>query len=198
MQALDENAWDAWAPDQLFEHLRGINAHWYIVGGWALDLWHGQQTRAHDDLEFAVLPKDARQVMAGLSSLAFFAAQNGALNYQAGDQALLGDVWQYWGADMRARAWRVDMMLERGTPYVWRYKRAPDLCQARACAVRQTLDGIPYLAPANVLLFKAKHCRAKDEQDFSTALPKLDRFERANLRAWLSELHPNHAWIRRL
>ncbi|MDR6670997.1 hypothetical protein [Rhizobium sp. 1399] len=58
--------------------------------------------------------------------------------------------------------------------------------------------GTPYLAPANVLLFKAKYRREKDERDFEAALPKLNFQEKLDLRLWLEALHPEHEWIARL
>lgn len=45
-------------PADLMKRL-GADIHRYVVGGWALDLWHGRQTRNREDLEFALLPEDA-------------------------------------------------------------------------------------------------------------------------------------------
>lgn len=65
--------------------------------------------------------------------------------------------------------------------------------------IERTADGIPYLAPEVVLLFKAGSSRAKqprdkDEADLLTVLPDLDR---ARLR-WLDDalaiIHPTHPW----
>ena len=48
-------AWSmAWTPDQAARALEGVSAPWAVAGGWALDLWHGMQTREHEDLEIAV------------------------------------------------------------------------------------------------------------------------------------------------
>ena len=47
------DAWDAWDPPAIAELLGGIRARWFVVGGWALDLFHGRQTREHEDLEIA-------------------------------------------------------------------------------------------------------------------------------------------------
>jgi hypothetical protein len=90
------------------------------------------------------------------------------------------------------------MMLERGTPDDWRYKRAATPTQPRSQAIRKNAVGISYLAPPNVLLFKAKHCRPKYEADFQAALPKLDDQDRENLRRWLADLHPGHGWLSQL
>jgi hypothetical protein len=42
-------------------------------------------------------------------------------------------------------------------------------------------DGIPYLAPELVLLFNAKHARAKDQADFDGIVPHLTVTQRARL-----------------
>ncbi|WP_425358733.1 nucleotidyltransferase domain-containing protein [Aminobacter aminovorans] len=46
----DHDAWCAWHPTELARHLTGVSLPWCVVGGWALDLWHGHQTREHEDL----------------------------------------------------------------------------------------------------------------------------------------------------
>lgn len=46
------------------------------------------------------------------------------------------------------------MMLERGSRDFWVYKRDLAITAPRQQMIRQTQDGIPYLAPAAVLLSK--------------------------------------------
>ncbi|NSX56426.1 nucleotidyltransferase domain-containing protein [Parasulfitobacter algicola] len=194
----DENAWDAWSPGQLAGKLSGLTANWYIVGGWAIDLWLGEQSRAHEDLEFATLPEDAPKIASHLAELTFYEARAGQFKNWDQSNPVDNNAWQFWGADLSAGRWRVDMMLERGTPELWRYKRQPLLEQSRNTAIQINSDGIRYLAPANVLLFKAKHCRAKDDHDFEAVLPTLLVNDRENLRAWLTSYHPSHKWLKRL
>jgi hypothetical protein len=195
MIPLPENAWDAWSPDELSARLSCWNTDWYVAGGWALDLWHGHQTRAHEDLEFVVLPEQIGDCRKSLSELEFFIAHAGTLTHLSSIATLPSDVWQLWGADIAAGHWRVDMMIERGTPDTWVYKRNPSIRLPRATAIRKCPAGISYLAPVLVLLFKAKHCREKDDFDFQAALPNLDVNEKAALCRWLEQLHPDHVWI---
>ena len=46
-----------------------------------------------------------------------------------------------------------------------------------------------------VLLFKAKACRPKDEDDFRTVLPLLSEAQRDMLAGLLRRIHPGHAWL---
>lgn len=54
-----------WGIYMSFEHCQSINSlmtgfdrTWFFVGGWAIDLFVGKETRVHQDLEFAVFRKD--------------------------------------------------------------------------------------------------------------------------------------------
>lgn len=194
----DEDSWEAWTPEQLATKLSDVAAQWYVVGGWALDLWHGEQRRDHEDLEFVTSPKNAGQIATHLSDLTFFEARAGELRLPDCWAQIPDTAWQYWGADLKTGRWRVDMMLERGNSSQWVYKRDPRITQARDQAIRTSKDGIRYLAPANVLLFKAKHCRAKDQDDFQAALPELSSEDRTFLACWLKLSYPDHSWLRYL
>lgn len=195
MQHIQDDAWNAWTPELLFDRLRHLSSPWYVVGGWALDLLHGYKTRDHEDLEFCVLSEDVDLYRTVLSELEFFQVLNGAPAHLAPETKPLPDVSQIWGADLDNQCWRVDMMIEQGTPNDWVYKRDPSFRLPRSVAVQQTAGGIPYLAPTLVLFFKAKHLRDKDMQDFSTALPKLDAQQKSDLGSWLRATYPGHQWI---
>lgn len=193
-----EDAWENWEPDQLASKLNGINSLWYVVGGWAIEMHVGKPIREHADLEFCVLPDDANHTANWLSELTFFAAKDGDLKFWPADHEIYADNWQFWGAELKASKWRVDMMIERGTAATWAYKRDSSIQQARTDALRINSQGVRYLAPSNVLLFKAKNTRPKDDLDFDAVLPVLTAEERLTLLTWLQLLHPNHHWIPRL
>ena len=81
MKPLAEDAWNSWRPEVLAKRLHGYGITWYVTGGWALDLFLGQQTRDHADLEFATLPSDIPEARGALFELEFFAAGNGGLSF---------------------------------------------------------------------------------------------------------------------
>jgi hypothetical protein len=198
MSIPDDDAWSPWHPADLGRRLQEVGRPWCVVGGWALDLWHGRQTREHEDLEFAILRDDAPAFRAALGELAFFTVHDGAIAPLAPDAVPPPHVFQIWGLDAAARRWRIDMMIEPGTPSDWVYRRDPRITRPRAEMVGLTADGLSYLNPAAVLLFKAKHLRDKDLLDFEAALPRLAPTERIWLRDCLARLHAGHPWIGRL
>ena len=61
--------------------------------------------------------------------------------------------------------------------------------------IEHTGDGIPYVRPEVVLLFKAKHARPKDEGDLAAVLPRLDAARKQQLAEWLELVHPVHFWL---
>ena len=46
--------WEAWTPAEVAQRMASVAAPWYVAPGWALDLFTGASTRAHDDLEIGV------------------------------------------------------------------------------------------------------------------------------------------------
>jgi hypothetical protein len=61
--------------------------------------------------------------------------------------------------------------------------------------IQHTEDGIPYLAPELVLLFKAKHIRSKDQADFDESLPGMTPRPRGTLAGLLARVYPGHPWL---
>jgi hypothetical protein len=192
--------WRAWTPAQAAKALEGLDAPWCVVGGWSIDLAIGRQSREHEDLEIAVPLDWFPDVRERLESL-------GLVLHDVGS----GEVWrlepgqdvsperhQTWAADMAANAWRIDVMRESGDEQTWVYRRDPSLTAPRSQVTGRTAAGIPYLAPAAALFFKAKTPRPKDEADFETALPFLPDRARLWLVEALHRYHPGHAWIARL
>lgn len=188
-----QESWQPWSPAELRKRIGRSELIWAVVGGWALDLWHGRETRPHEDLEFTVLAQQADDCRHLLSGLRFYRVRDGALRYQADDAPISPDISQLWGCDRDF--WRVDMMIDRGSESTWVYKRDPSLQIPRRDAVRINANGIPYLAPSLVLLFKAKYLRDKDQHDFDQALPRLTDREKRDLLNWLEKQHPGHVWI---
>ena len=170
-----------------------MSVPWVVIGGWALDLWRGEETRAHEDLEIAVLRSDFGALRSHLSRFAWFSVGDGEVRRMAPDAAPPADRHQNWLLDESASAWRMDVMLEPGDAGTWVFRRDARIRAPRSDVVG-TRDGIAYLRPEAVLLYKAKARRPKDEGDFLASLPRLESSARAWLSAALAVAHPGHPW----
>jgi hypothetical protein len=190
--------WRPWQPDEVMERLAGVGAHWCVVGGWAIDLWHGKETRPHADLEIAILRSDFPLFRAALKRFSFFIAANGTISLLAPGLLPEPQHHQLWVLDETAMSWRMGIFLEPGDVSTWVYRRNEQIRCPRSAMIATTSKGIPYLKPEGVLLYKAKVTREKDESDFQTCAPLMEIGARAWLRNALSDLHPSHRWIEEL
>jgi hypothetical protein len=48
---LDPHNWSPLSVEELAEICEGMPVPWWIAGGWALDLFVGRTTRAHEDMD---------------------------------------------------------------------------------------------------------------------------------------------------
>ena len=190
----DGDAWQPWHPSEVARILAGTDVPWAVAGGWAIDLHLGRQTRAHEDIEVAI-PRD--QFPAFRRELTAFdlyqAADGGVRPLGAGRVA-------HGSPDLGARSG--DPPVADGhvpgagrRPDLGQPSRRADPAAAGRGVRRRTPDGIPYLAPATVLLAKAKHVRDKDEADLALTLPTLTDDEQRWLAGALALAHPGHRWL---
>jgi len=183
-----------------------VTAPWYIAAGWALDLFRGEQTREHEDIEVG-LPNSADafgQVRAALAGCEFEVVGSGM--FWPVDSPALEVMHQTWvsesglpGPDGQAvSVYRLDVFREPHRNGRWVCRRDESIVLPYYQIVRHDRHGIPYLAPQIVLLFKARANRPKDQADFVGVLPLLTPEEREWLAAVLRRLDPGHQWLANL
>jgi hypothetical protein len=54
--------WRAVAPAEVLLWFSPLSVPWWIAGGWALDLFLGQVSRSHADIDVGIFRADAPQV----------------------------------------------------------------------------------------------------------------------------------------
>jgi hypothetical protein len=188
----DLEAWEAWHPRVLTGRLAGLGFDWCVAAGWALDLFLGAQTRPHEDLEIAAPAARFPEIAARFEDCAFWVPHGGEVT--PATSATLRASHQTWARELATGKWRFDVFREPHDGPVWICRRDDRIFLPYAEIIEHTADGIPFLAPEIVLLFKAKHTRDKDEADFRSVLPKLDRRRRQWLDTALGMIHPVHPW----
>jgi hypothetical protein len=187
--------WDAWRPADLAQRLEGVDVPWRVSAGWAIDLFLGGERREHDDLELAVPADRFDEIAAALPELDFHVVTRGLAAPVAESVELMETVHQTWGLDRAANHWRVDVFREPFDDDGWVARRDESIRLPYSELIEHTADGIPYERPEVVLLFKAKHSRAKDEADLAAVLPRLSPERRALLAGWIEQVHPGHFWL---
>jgi hypothetical protein len=177
--------------ETLTERLGGVGG-WCVVGGWAIDLHLGRVTRDHADLEIAVPARSFNRIAAALPDLEWDVVGDGQLwPYPEA----LDHFHQTWLRDPESGQFLLDVFREHHGPTTWTYRRDPTITLPDAEAYFEADSGLRYLAPELVMLFKSKHLRPKDQQDFDTVLTALNARQRNRLRAWLERTQPAHPWL---
>ncbi|MEV7503203.1 hypothetical protein [Streptomyces sp. NPDC093018] len=194
---LDARWADAWRPEQIAQRLNGVSVPWCIAAGWALDLFRGEQTRPHGDLELAVPAAGFAEIRDRLPEYTFDAVGSGKIWAGAGAEELAA-THQTWLRDPASGRFLFDVFREPHDGGMWICRRDQSLRLPYDAIIERTADGIPYLIPELVLLFKAKATRPKDRADFEGILPLLSRARRDRLREWLTRVHPGHGWAAEL
>lgn len=191
-------AWQPWTPRDVAARLDGLAVTWCVVGGWAVDLFLGEETRPHEDLEIATQRAHLSTIRRRLAGFVFHAVGDGSVQRLGPDEQGPADCHQHWVLDERAGEWRVDVMVEPGDEEWWVYRRDESIRMPRAEMVATTADGVPYLLPHGLLLYKAKNDRDKDWADFAQVAPRMDAASRAWLATAIDQQHPGHPWVRLL
>jgi len=190
--------WSAcWAPAQVAQRLAGVTTPWCVAAGWALDLFRGSQTREHGDIEIAIPAADFRMIRGRFPGYAFDAVASGRIWENAAPDVLAA-THQTWLRDRATGRYLLDVFREPHDGETWICRRDHTIRLAYSEIIHHTLDGIPYLAPELVLLFKAKHARPKDETDFAETIPHMTPAQRQTLAELLARVHPGHAWLAKL
>jgi hypothetical protein len=190
----EDAPWDAWHPREAAARLAGVDVPWAVAGGWALDLSRGEQTREHSDLEIAIPAAGFGAVQAALDGFEILIAGSGHL-WPLGNAAALAAETQTWVREPATGLFRLDIFREPHDGSTWICRRDTSIRRPYRDVIGVTADGVPFLVPEIVLLFKAKHRRPKDEADFTGTLPLLDPAQRSWLASALAIVHPGHPWL---
>lgn len=102
---------------------------------------------------------------------------------------------QLWVRRNSSSPWVLDVLLTPTDGDQWLYKRDHGIRRPLDEAGFPGADGVSYLAPEIVLLYKAKLARPKDRDDFAAMLPRLDDAARSWLVQALQLAQPGHAWL---
>jgi len=174
--------------------LTGYGKPWGVAGGWAIDLHLGKETRVHGDIEIAVFRDDQGILKQHLNGFTFRKVVEGKLEGWE-DEELSLPVHELHASNGEEE---VEVLLNEVKNGQWIFRRNPEIAFPQNRLICHAENGIPYLHPVVVLLYKAKHMRENDQQDFMSVKDRLNEEDRLWLLNAL-ELHlPHHQWIKEL
>ncbi|HYW24933.1 MAG TPA: hypothetical protein VE953_12265 [Terriglobales bacterium] len=173
---------------------------WLVVGGWAVDLFIGQLTREHDDVDVGLARQDqvaARRLLPGWQYEKVVPRGTKLAREPWPEEEWLDLPVHEIHAHSPAGRHVEFLLLERRRDE-WVYRRDPRVTLAWDLLSFESRLGVAVLAPEVVLLFKATGRRARDQADFEALMPRLADHQRAWLREAIEVAHPGHRWLRDL
>jgi hypothetical protein len=147
--------------------LSDLTVPYWITGGWAIDLAVGRVTRDHADVDVMLLERDEHALWTDLPQASVQVAGHGRRRTLGNKELPLP----------------TDVFLAQADGTSWVHRRGAYRVTRPLADITRHRDGIPFLAPEVVLLFKARSTADRDRHDVETALPVLD----AGQRSWLDD-----------
>jgi hypothetical protein len=176
--------------------LRGFTGDWWVVGGRAIEVFT-ESPELHKDIDNVLLRADLPELRALVGARYHLrAVSDGAMTPLWPDQPDTAppDLLQLRLRRNATWPWQFDVLFNPGDRGRWVNRRWPSIVMPLDQATCTGENGVRYLRPEIVLLFKARHARENDQQDFDATLPVLDAVQRGWLREWRGVVHPGHAW----
>lgn len=170
---------------------------YWIAGGWALDLFADRVRRPHDDVDALVLARDLDQV-----AKTFTRPRPSVQNPETGDrrpwapgeQLAPGPNALVFPDGMHPCP--LQILLAASDADQWVYHRGRGTIRKPLDEITlRSPDGLPYLAPEIVLLFKSRGGRPKDNDDFADVAELLDPERRRWLFDRIAPRYPEHPWL---
>ncbi len=196
--------WLPWQPHEVARLFSTLTVPWWIAGGWALDLFLGEQTRDHEDIDVLFLRRDQQDIRVLLQGWDVQEAHpempEGSWPFQEWKPGALlpAEVQDIWCRPQKTDPWALQLMVTDIYDDQWIFRHNIQISRSLSTIGYVTDDGIPYLVPEIQLLYKAKSPRPKDEADFARVLPHLDQRSRQWLTETLAIVHPHHSWLLQL
>jgi hypothetical protein len=205
---LDPHNWSPLSVDAIAELFRPMPVRWWIAGGWALDLFLGEVTREHGDIDVLILQGDQLVVQKSLrDDWELFKTHQPTPPHLApwpDGEFLEPPVTDIWVRRPGSPAWSFQLMLMKTDGEDWVYRRLHSIRGPIAELGLCTEDGVPYLRPEIQLLYKAgsslaksdKSYRDKNFRDLERVLPALSAEQGEWLLSRLRMQYPDgHDWL---
>ncbi len=188
--------------------MQGFDRPWFVAGGWGIDLYLGRVSRSHKDVDIAIFRQDQLRLQSYLEGWRLYVADSGKLQpWQPGEyiELPLHGIWAY--APGRRPERLVDPTTEDypDLEFLFNERSETDWLFRKNLSIKRSLphalmerDGIPFLAPEIVLLYKSSGARESDEADLMQVRASLTEEQRRWLKWAIGKGKPQHPWLAEL
>lgn len=189
--------WQPLSPLELKNTLINLNCQWSIAGGWAIDLFLGNQTRKHEDIDIIVKREDQFEIQKTLKNWEMWVADPpGTLRPWRKSEFIGKGLQDIWCRRSKNDPWQIQIMLFDVENGDWLFKRDESIRKNLRDVLISSKEGMTILAPEVQLLYKSKTLREKDKADFKSALSKMSNDQKKWLKESLLKVYgQKHEWI---
>ncbi len=195
----ESNNWQPLTLEQLKSLFEKSEKPYWLSGGWAIDLFVGRQTRAHEDLDISISRSDQFYFQNYLNNWDLHyadPARPGVLLPWHTGATLFDPIYNVWGRKSAGGPWNLQLLICDFSDTEWIYRRKQEIRGPLKEFDWTTKDGMKVLSPIIQLLFKSRSPRPKDEHDFQHCLAVFSTQERRRLRELiLEDSGANHPWL---
>ncbi len=188
-------------PHKVTYLMRGFAQPWFIAGGWAIDLYLGRITRAHKDIEIAILRKDQlilHTYLQGWELKKIIPKTDGRVVIWNKNEKLELPVHEIHGHNTNCDPAHLEILLNESDGANWIFRRNPQITRPLSKIEYRTKESVPFLAPEIVLLYKSTYATQNDHADFHTVINVLGKECQNWLRQAIEKSYPKHEWLNRL
>lgn len=132
-------AWQSWHPRGVAQLFSPLTVPWLIAGGWVLDLFLGEQTRNHDDIDVQILRRDQQAVRSLLQEWDIQAVIHPAAHPNSWpfhtwepDTQLDVEVYNTWCRPSKTSLWMLELMIEDSRDDQWIFRRDARIFSSRS------------------------------------------------------------------
>jgi len=165
---------------------------WAIAGGWAIDLYIGNITRDHGDIEILIFRNDQIKIQEYLVGWNFKKVIHGEIESWALGENLELPIHETYAERLDKK---LEVLLNESEGTDWIFRRDSRIRKPKSEIILKTSEGIPYLCPEIVLLYKSKNPRAKDQMDFDNIIELIETERKEWLMNSLKIIYTEHPWI---
>lgn len=191
---------DRWQPLSVVETI-ALFVHapfkWGLAGGHAIEQFLGRGHRAHGDIDIIVFRDEQLALQQWLAANWSLYASDppGTLRRWLPDEFLGAGINDLWAHRHGVEAWELQAIIVDVEGDEWISRRGPMIRGPRHTLLT-TYHGVPCVRAEVQLMYKARHCRPKDEQDFQACVPRLEPQAKTWLHTQIRLLHgEDHPWL---